>query len=135
MVDLADRLHDLPPDAGDGVIALRLADYLTETPGRRGKYYLSAIFGSRSEAKAVAPTLPHTKVRKNVVAFTTSDREAALGWIIQASLAGYRVSRAFGPDWSGGGMGTLTQIRRASAGPEGDRARDRRTTFGETEFG
>lgn len=119
MVDLADRLYDFTPDVSDGLIALRLADYLLEdAKDRRGFFHL-CILVPRGE-----PTrLPCTRRRKNMVEFATKDREAAVGWIVQAALAGHIVSRAFGRNTWASGMGTIADIRADAAGEHGRRAR------------
>lgn len=119
MVDLADRLYDFTPDVSDGLIALRLADYLLADAKDRRGYYRLRILAARGE-----PTrLPCSRRRKNAVEFITKDREAAAGWIVQAALAGHAVSRAVGPDGWAGGMGTIADIRADAAGEHGKRAR------------
>ena len=102
--DARERLLDTPSYVNDGVIALRLADYLTANPNQHGWFHLFAI-----EDKSL-PELPSTDSRKNLIHFKTRDREEARGWIVQAALVGYAVLKG-NSSWPVGGPGTLAQIR------------------------
>jgi hypothetical protein len=108
-VDLERRLFAIDATTSDGVIALRLADYLTDAPGQGGYYRLSVIY----DRTGGVPTLPHTGRHKNALIFKTRDREAARGWIVQAALAGHCVMRTYcsGKGNLGGGKGTIPEIR------------------------
>jgi hypothetical protein len=88
----------------DRVIANRLADYFLSfgLP-----YSVMVLLAKRGDP---CP-LPHTRVHKNSVCFTTEDANAARDWIVLAALQGYCVLHA---KW-GCGLGTIAAIRERSA--------------------
>ena len=106
-ISARDRLLTSSPSDPDSVVALRLATYLLEIPGRNGRYYPFILLESSRSPCSV----PFTHKRKNARFFATTDREAAIDWIVKASTRGFAVQRSFSLNGMGGGMGTLAEIR------------------------
>lgn len=106
-MDARDKLLGSKPTDSDGVLALRLADYLTEGMGER--LHLMILGGPE-----IKTTLPLTcrRPRKRTLEYTATNRQAAIGWIVQAALEGHGVLRRFGDlDTGAGGAGTLAEFR------------------------
>jgi hypothetical protein len=102
------KLQDLPPDASDQEVIAAAADYLiAQGPYHGGKWHLSVI--------DVDKPVEHDWHWKNVWGITTKDAERARAWISECMRLGYGVFGSSRKHGTGGGLGSITQIRERSA--------------------
>ncbi len=128
--DAADAaMATVDPEASDQIIAETVAEYLVAQLPSSRLYHLSIIHEVRPreirrlerirernpDYEAGEPTgpcpVPYNWQNKNVVGVSTHDRDRAKRWAIDAALAGYCVFRSFRRYGSGGGQGSLAEIR------------------------
>jgi hypothetical protein len=98
------RMQEISPTASDEEIIATAAEYLIAIgPYHGSKWHLSVLDADQ--------TLEHDWRYKNVRGITTTDEARARRWISECMRRGYAVVRSQRKRWTGGGPGSIKNIR------------------------